>query len=110
MKSPGSQVRSYCYAADAAAALITLMLRGEAGQAYNIANPMSVSSIRNYAQTLAGLAGVQLRFELPPEMEKQGYSAVSRAVLNPGKIMQLGWQPQYDLRTGLKHALEISRT
>lgn len=110
MKSPGSQVRSYCYAADAAAALLTLMLMGKAGQAYNIANPMSVSSIRDYAQTLAGLAGVQLKFELPPEAEQKGYSTVTRAVLNPGKLMQLGWQPMYDLRTGLKHTLEISRT
>ena len=109
MKSPGSQIRSYCYAADAAAALIARMLKGERGQAYNIANPMSVSSIRNYAQTLAELAGVQLRFELPPEMEKQGYSTVTRAVLNPEKIMKLGWQPLYDLQTGLKHTLEISR-
>ena len=109
MKSPGSQVRSYCYAADAAAALIALMLKGTAGQAYNIANPMSVSSIRDYARTLADLAGVQLRFELPPEMEQKGYSTVSRAVLNPEKIMKFGWQPQYDLRTGLEHTLEISR-
>lgn len=109
MKSTGSQIRSYCYAADAAAALITLMLKGEAGQAYNIANPLSVSSIRDYARALADLAGVQLRFELPPEMEKQGYSTVTRAVLNPGKLMQLGWQPLYDLQTGLKHTLEISR-
>ena len=110
MKSPGSQVRSYCYAADAAAALLTLMMKGEKGQAYNIANPMSVSSIRDYAQTLAGLAGVQLKFELPPEAEKKGYSTVTRAVLNPGKLMQLGWQPMYDLQAGLKHTLEISKT
>lgn len=109
MKSPGRQIRSYCYAADAAAALITLMLKGEKGQAYNIANPAGISSIRNYARTLAELAGVQLKFELPPEVEKQGYSTVSRAVLNPGKLMKLGWQPQYDLRTGLSHTLEISR-
>lgn len=109
MKSPGSQIRSYCYAADAATALLTLMLKGEAGQAYNIANPMSVSSIRNYAQTLAGLAGVQLRFELPPEAEQKGYSTVTRAVLNPEKLMALGWKPLYDLETGLKHTLEISR-
>jgi len=109
MKSPGSQVRSYCYAADAAAALIALMLKGTAGQAYNIANPMSVSSIRDYARTLADLAGVQLRFELPPEIEQKGYSTVTRAVLNPEKIMKLGWHPLYDLQTGLKHTLEISR-
>ena len=109
MKSPGSQLRSYCYAADAASALLTLMLRGEAGQAYNAADPESVSSIRDYAQTLAGLAGVQLRFELPPETEKQGYSTVSRAVLDAGRLMELGWKPRYDLKAGLMHTLEIGK-
>ena len=109
LKSPGAQVRSYCYAADTASALLTLMLRGEADEAYNVANPDCSPSIREYAQTLADLAGVQLIFDLPPEAERAGYSAVTRAVLDPGKLMRLGWRAAYDLRTGLAHTLEISR-
>jgi len=109
MKSEGGQIRSYCYAADAVGALLTLMLKGEAGRAYNVANPMSVCSIREYAQTLAELAGVELQFELPPENERKGYSSVSRAVLNPARLMELGWRPVYDLREGLRHTLEIIR-
>ena len=105
LKSPGSQLRSYCYVADAVSALLTILLKGEAGQAYNVANPASVCSIREYAQTLADLAGVSLRFELPPEAEKQGYSTVSRAVLDPAKLMQLGWEGRYDLREGLWRTL-----
>ena len=109
LKSPGTQIRSYCYAADSASALITLMLRGEAGEAYNVANPACSVSIREYARTLADLAGVNLVFDLPPEAERAGYSAVTRAVLDPGKLMNLGWHAAYDLRTGLAHTLEISR-
>lgn len=109
MKSHGSQIRSYCYVADAVAALITLLLHGLAGQAYNVANPDSTASIRQYAQTLAELSGVALRFELPPEAEQKGYSTVTRAVQNPARLMQLGWQPRYDLKEGLRHTLEISR-
>ena len=109
LKSPGTQVRSYCYAADTASALITLMLQGEAGEAYNVANPTCSPSILEYAGTLADLAGVQLKFDLPPETERAGYSAVTRAVLDPMKLMNLGWRARYDLRTGLMHTLEISR-
>lgn len=109
MTSPGSQVRSYCYAADAASALITLLFRGKAGEAYNVANPESNVSIRCYAQTLANLAGVKLAFDLPPEAERQGYSAVTRAVLDAGKLMQLGWKPEYDLAAGLHRTLEICK-
>jgi len=105
LKSPGSQIRSYCYVADAVSALTTLMLRGEAGQAYNVANPACVCSIREYAQAMADLAGVSLRFELPPEAERQGYSTVTRAVLSPAKLMQLGWKPEYTLEEGLRRTL-----
>jgi len=109
MKSPGSQIRSYCYAPDAAAALICLMLRGETAQAYNIANPDCAASIRSYAQTLADLAGVQLVFDLPPEQESAGYSQVTRAVLSADKLLALGWRARYDLREGLRRTLVISR-
>ena len=109
LKSDGSQVRSYCYAADAASALLTLMLRGEAAEAYNVANPYCAVSIRQYAETLVELAGVRVRFELPPEAERRGYSKVTRAILNPAKLMSLGWRAQYDLREGLRRTLEISR-
>ena len=109
LKSPGAQIRSYCYAADTASALLTLLLKGASGEAYNVANPTCSPSIREYAGTLADLAGVKLVFDLPPESERAGYSAVTRAVLNPEKLMGLGWRAAYDLREGLTHTLEISR-
>lgn len=104
MKSAGSQVRSWCYVADTVAALLTLLLAGEAGQAYNVANRHAVASIRDYAQTLADIAGVKLAFEIPPETEKAGYTRVTRAVLNPAKLEALGWQPRYGLRQGLEES------
>ena len=104
MKSAGSQVRSWCYVADAVCALLTLLLRGEAGQAYNVANRHATASIREYAQTLADIAGVKLVFELPPELEKAGYTPISRAVLNPAKLEGLGWQARFALREGLEES------
>lgn len=102
MKSAGSQVRSFCYVADAVNALMTLLEKGEAGQAYNVANRASVATIRQYAETLARIAGVQVTFDLPPEVEKAGYTKVTRAVLNPAKLEGLGWSAKYDLRAGLE--------
>ena len=102
MKSAGSQVRSFCYVADAVSALLTLLERGERGQAYNVANRASVASIREYAETLADIAGVKVVFDVPPEVEKTGYTKITRAVLNPAKLEALGWMPKYDLRRGLE--------
>ncbi len=109
LKSSGAQVRSYCYAADTIAALIAILLKGEACQSYNIANPACSVSIREYAETMAHIAGVRVVFDLPPEQEKIGYSKVNRAVLNADKLIRLGWQPMYDLETGLAHTIEICK-
>ena len=102
MKSTGSQVRSFCYVADAVNALMTLLALGERGQAYNVANRASVASIREYAETLADIAGVKVVFDLPPEVERAGYTRITRAVLNPAKLEGLGWRARYDLRAGLE--------
>ena len=109
MKSAGSQVRSFMYVKDAARAIMLLCEKGEAGQAYNVSSSLSVGSIREYAGTLAELAGVQLVFENPDDVEKAGYSKVARAVLDPAKLESLDFTPEYDLKNGLKETLEICR-
>ncbi|MBR1558686.1 MAG: NAD-dependent epimerase/dehydratase family protein [Clostridia bacterium] len=107
MKSDGSQVRSWTYAADAVNALLWLLMRGETGRAYNVANPDATASIREYARTLADIGGVSLRFDLPSDVERAGYTRVTRAVLDPARLMALGWRAQYDLKTGLEHTYRI---
>lgn len=107
LKSTGSQIQTYCYVGDCCTALITLLLSGKPEEACNVANPNSVVSIREYAKTLAKVSGTELRFELPKEEEKRGFSRVPRAVLNPEKLMKLGWAPVFSLEEGLKHTLEI---
>ncbi|MBQ6595790.1 MAG: NAD-dependent epimerase/dehydratase family protein [Clostridia bacterium] len=109
MKSRGEQVRSFCYVEDAVDALLTLFEKGEPGRAYNVANSRSVHSIREYAETLARLSGVDLRFELPDAVEKAGYTRVSRAVLDATRLRALGWEPRYDLEAGLRDMLEKLR-
>lgn len=105
MKSDGAQVRSWCYVADAVNGLLTLLDRGLPGAAYNVSNRDAVASIREYAQTLAELAGVSLRFDLPPALEQAGYTKVTRAVLNPARLEGLGFRAKYGLREGLEQTL-----
>lgn len=107
MKSAGAQVRSYCYVADAARALITILSGGESGSAYNVANRAAVRSIREYAETLAKVAGVQVKFETPEDAEKRGYSTVSRAVQKPDRLEALGWKPLFSFEEGIEHTFRI---
>lgn len=109
MKSAGTQVRSFMYVKDAARAIMTIAEKGNAGEAYNVSNRNSMGSIREYAGTLADIAGVKLVFENPDDVEAAGYSKVTRAVLDPAKLENLGFEAGYDLKKGLKETFERCR-
>lgn len=71
MKSDGAQIRSYCYMLDCASAILYVLLKGKKGEAYNIANPNSIMSIRELIEYLAKVGNVRLKFELPSQDEKK---------------------------------------
>ena len=109
LKSSGSQLRSWCYTAECAGALLALADRGVPGEAYNVADRGGTATVREYAETLAGLAGVGLTFETPSDAERLGYSKVARAVQDPSKLEALGWTCARPLREGLARTLAILR-
>lgn len=109
MKSKGQQRRTYCYVADAVCALLYILLNGENAGVYNIANPDSIVSVAQYAQTLADISGVKLRFELPDEIEAKGYSKQADSILSAQKLIELGWKPFYSIREGLTNTFKIKK-
>ncbi len=102
MKSDGSALRSWCYVVDCARALLYILLRGACGQAYNVADPTSVFSIRRLAETIAQAAGKTVVCQLPSSQESKGYSAVRHAVFDTAKLQALGWAVQGDWREKLE--------
>lgn len=107
MKSAGTQLRSYCYLQDAAEAILWVMLSGLAGEAYNVANAGSNVTIREYAECLAKVFGVEIRMEHPDEIEKSGYSTMQYEILNAAKLQKLGWQPHHNLQAGITKTKNI---
>jgi nucleoside-diphosphate-sugar epimerase len=102
MKSKGDQIRSYCYTLDCASAVLTVLTRGAAGEAYNISNPHSVCTIRDIAEAIAAAAHVKVRYEIPTEQEKSSYSPMNNSSLTSGKLEALGWQPMFPLADGVR--------
>lgn len=109
MKSAGSQIRSYCYTLDCASALLAILINGENGQAYNIANRNSIVSIRDVAETIAACAGVKVIFVNPSDGERSSYNLMDRSVLDAGKLEQLGWNAVFDLPLGVQRMLDVLR-
>lgn len=106
MKSAGTQLRSYCYSLDCASALLTVLLFGASGEAYNISNRNSVVSIRDMAEALAEAGGVEVIFENPSDFEKKGYNLMDNSGLDASKLENLGWRACFSLKEGAKSTVE----
>lgn len=107
MKSDGTQIRSYCYSLDCATAILTVLLKGERANAYNISNPKSIISIRELATMLTDVAKVKLKLELPSEAEKKRFNPMVISSLDSEKLESLGWKGCFDASTGLGHTVKI---
>ena len=110
LKSDGTQYYSYTYAADAVSGLLTVLLRGECGEAYNIADETLDITLRELAETIAGLAGRHVVFKIPDEVESRGFSKATKARLSGDKLKALGWKPHYTIRDGLWRTIEVLRS
>ncbi len=109
LKSAGEQYYSYTYVADAVAGLLTVLLCGETGEAYNIADASCDIQLKDLAKLIAESVGKKVVFELPSDVEKAGYSVATKARLNGSKLQSLGWRVQYDMPTGIRKTLQILR-
>lgn len=105
MKSAGEQRRSYCYMLDCATAILTILINGQCGEAYNISNRDSVVSIRDVADELAAASGVSVIFENPTDAEKKSYNPMKNSVLDSTKLEALGWNGRFGLKEGIEKTL-----
>lgn len=105
LKSQGSQLRSYCYVADCVSGILTILLKGTSGDAYNIANANSIVTIRGMAEMIADISGKRIAFDMPNDVERSGYNPVPQSVLRADKLEKLGWSGKYDMRKGLARTI-----
>lgn len=106
MKSKGSQLRSYCYIADCVSGIISVLLNGKPGNAYNCTNTKNVVSLVEFAKMIAFAAGKHVDLDLPNQKSNMD-SPISLAVLDDSKLRGLGWHPVINLQTGVRHSLLI---
>ncbi|MDO4291393.1 MAG: NAD-dependent epimerase/dehydratase family protein [Eggerthellaceae bacterium] len=107
LKSAGTQRYSYLHVADAVGGLLHVLLNGEDGEAYNLADPASDTSLRDLASLVADVAGVQVTFDTPDAQEAVGYSKATLALMDGSKAHALGWTPCFTLNQGVAETLSI---
>lgn len=107
LKSAGNQYYSYQYVSDSVSGLLTILLCGESGEAYNIAEEHSDITLKDLATVIAELNGKEVVFEIPDAVEAAGYSKATKARLNGHKLQTLGWNPHYNIKTGMERTIRI---
>ena len=107
LKSRGEQYYSYTYAGDAVSGLLYVLLKGEGGEAYNIADEASDITLRDLAEMIARESGTRVVFDLPDAIEAAGYSRATKARLDGRKLRGLGWTPRHDIHTGISRTIRM---
>lgn len=108
LKSAGTQYYSYTYVADAVSGLLTVLLKGKTGEAYNISDEGSDIRLKDLATIIAGSVGKKVIFEIPDATEAAGYSKATKARLDSKKInTELGWKARYGIKEGLERTISV---
>lgn len=96
LHTTGESAKPYCYTTDVVSAILYILLRGEDGSAYNVANEDTYISIKDLADYLRTNFNqdINVRIELN---ESMGYAPVTKLRLSSQKLIALGWHPRYGL-------------
>jgi len=107
LKSAGLQYYSFTYVSDAVSGLLTAILKGKKGEAYNISFNKGDIRLKDLAEIIAQISGRKVVYENPDNIEAEGYSKVTKARLDSQKLQALGWKPQYAIKPGLERTIKI---
>ncbi len=108
LHTTGESEGNYVYTADGIAAIMTLLVKGKAGEAYNIANEDSHITIRNMAELVAReIAGekIQVVIDIPEDSVSLGYAPPVKMWLDASKMRELGWKPEIGLVEAYKRMI-----
>ncbi len=109
LKSNGEQLYSYNYVGDAVTAILTVLLKGYKGEAYNVSNDKYDAKLKEFAKMVADISNQEVIFDLPDEIEKKGFSNSEMSVLDSTKITSLGWYTTKDLKTRIEETIKIMK-
>jgi len=108
LKSDGSTARCYCAIDDAVDAIVAIMVNGEVGKAYNVANPDTYCTIRQMAEFVAEkFSGGHTKVIVDKaDAEKCGYLPPYRMNLNVDRLKGLGWKPTKGLEDMFREVID----
>lgn len=105
LHTAGGSEGNYVYSRDAITAILTALLKGKEGEAYNVANMSNHMTVVEMAHLVAEKVAhgkIKVVFDIP-ENNVYGYAPETKLFLNSNKLCDLGWTPEI----GLEEAYNI---
>lgn len=99
LHTKGETKRNYLYTQDAVNAILTVMIKGKSGEAYNAANEDTYCSIYEMAKIVSKKCSdenIKVTVDIEDE-NKYGYAPVLKMNLDTRKLQGLGWTPKVGL-------------
>lgn len=103
LHTKGTTKRSYLSTPDAANAIITVLLKGENGEAYNAANEDTYCTIYEMAKLVAK---DKIDVIIEEDSVNRGYAPVLHMNLDTSKLKDLGWYPRKNLENMFDELIE----
>lgn len=105
----GNQTRTFCYITDAMVGFMLVMLKGVAGEAYNIGNPKPEISMVELVQRIEGVLTKPVAHNVIEYPDSYPADEPNRRAPDIRKArLQLEYEPAVDLDDGLKRFLDWS--
>lgn len=101
LQTAGTSKREYLYTADAVTAILTVLLHGKPGEAYNAGNPTTYCSISEMAQLVAEqIAGKMINVHVAEDTKsgEHKFPPAHHLHLDVSKLKNIGWQPTRGLK------------
>ena len=105
LHSTGESARPSCYTIDSISALLYIILKGNDGEAYNVANASTYMSVRSFAEYIRDHFAPSIKVVIDIN-ENMGYAPPSKLNLSTAKLEALGWKPQYNLHDLIQRMVE----
>lgn len=107
LHTKGISEGNYCYIRDCITGLFTILLKGLDGEAYNVCNSQTHTTIAEMADMVARKitnGKIQVVYDLPAE-NVFGYASDVKMKLNSDKLQKLGWEPKVNLEEAYRRMI-----
>lgn len=99
LHTKGKSEGNYVYTIDAIKGILIILNRGRNGQAYNVSNPESHTTIKEMANVVKNTIGresTKVKIDIPKNANL-GYAPDTKLFLDSKKLRDLGWVPKVGL-------------